>query len=145
MTIVFLFDFALLACLVCIYGTNFADGKESLVSALPSANLKGTLFTLMTDGLLILLYSIKVIFGAIYLRQVYFLPKSDYSYLEEHGDLRWHTRRVKQMRIAFKNYFLASAVATVFTMLQTSMLLLVVWSDIDNYYRYVLLVSNAVL
>ena len=99
----------------------------------------------MTDGLIILLYSIKVVFGVIYLRQVYFLKKSDYSYLEEHGDLRWHTRRVKQMRIAFKNYFLASSVATVFTLLQTSILLVVVWSDIDDWYRYVILVGNALL
>lgn len=99
----------------------------------------------MTDGLLILLYSIKVYFGFTYLHQVYFLPKSDYSYLEQNGDLRWHTRRVKQMRIAFKNYFLASSVATLFILLQTSTLLLVTWSDIGNYYRYVLLVSNALL
>ena len=112
---------------------------------MPKVTVNGYLFSAMTDGLLILLYSIKTWFGFTYLRQVYFLPKSDYSYLEDYGDLRWHTRRVKQMRIAFKNYFLASAVATTFILLQTTTLLLVVWSDVDNYYRYVLLVSNALL
>ena len=71
------------------------------------------------------------------------MPKSDYSYLEENGDLRWHMRRVKTMRIAFKNYFLASAVATVFIMLQTTTLLFVVWQEVNNYYRYILLLGNA--
>ena len=49
----------------------------------------------MTDGLLILLYTVKTYYGYQYLSKVHFLPKSDYSYLEEFGDLRWHTRRVK--------------------------------------------------
>ena len=144
-TLIFLMDFALLSCLFCIYGTNYMDGTQEIYSVDPEAILRGNLFTLMTDGLLIVLYSAKVYYGYKYLHKVYFLPKSDYSYLEEDGDLRWHTRRVKTMRIAFKNYFLASAVATIFIMFQTATLLFVVWKDIDNYYRYVLLVTNALV
>ena len=71
------------------------------------------------------------------------MPKSDYSYLEEFGDLRWHTRRVKAMRIAFKNYFLASAVATVFIFLQTVTVFFVVFQEISVYYQYVVLLANS--
>ena len=71
----------------------------------------------MTDGLLIALYLLKVYHGIRYLYIVYLLPKMEYQYLEEHGELKWHTRRVKKMRIEFKNYFLVSSVATVFILL----------------------------
>lgn len=100
---------------------------------------------MMTDGFLIMLYMRKVYSGVRYLYIVYFLPKMEYQYLEEHGDLKWHTRRVKRMRIEFKNYFLSSCVATVFIILQTSLLLLVIWSDLDAFFRYGLLLINAVI
>ena len=47
------------------------------------------------------------------------------------------------MRIAFKNYFLASAVATVFIFLQTTVLFFVVWKEIDVFYQYYILLANA--
>ncbi len=62
-TLIFLMDFALLSCLFCIYGTNYMDGTQDIYEVDPDARLNGNLFTLMTDGLLIVLYCAKVFYG----------------------------------------------------------------------------------
>ena len=118
-TVILLFDLIVLTCLCSLYGLNYMDSAQNLelVSATNEIKSNGTIFNLMTDGLLIALYLFKVYHGIRYLYIVYLLPKQEYQYLEEHGELKWHTRRVKRMRIEFKNYFLVSSVATVFTLL----------------------------
>ena len=103
------------------------------------------MFSFMADGILIILYALKVYYGLQYLNIIHFLPKMSYSFLEEHGDLKWHTRRVKLMRIAFKNYFLVSAVATVFILLQTTLLFFVILQDLNSSFRYSLLFVNAIV
>jgi hypothetical protein len=148
-SIIFFFDLSLLTLLCFLYGLTYSDGTVDTLSELDidivTINKNGFFFNLMTDGLLIALYLMKVFYGFKYLRIVYFLPKMEYQYLEDNGDLRWHTRRVKKMRIAFKNYFLVSAVATVFILLQTTLLLFVIYKDADAFLRYVILMLNAML
>ena len=91
--------------------------------------VSGMGFTLMTDGILILLFLIRLLFGLWYVMQVIFPPKMDYQYIVEFGKLKWHTKRVKNMRIYFKNYVLASNVSSIFIFIQTCILFIVLFSD----------------
>lgn len=56
-------------------------------------------------------------YGLKYVINVSFPPKMPYSYLEQLGDLKWHTHRVKEMRKNFKNFFQASIVTYTFMFL----------------------------
>jgi hypothetical protein len=80
-------------------------------------------FNFMTDGVTVLLMLIKLCYGLRYLKIVSCPPKKAYEYLEEFGDLKWHTRRVKAMRLLFKDYFIASTTAYLFIFLQTVVLI----------------------
>ena len=60
--------------------------------------------------------------------------------MEQYGDLKWHTKRVKRMRHLFKNYFLMSIVAYTFIFLQTIILCAVFWYNTEIYFRYVILI-----
>ena len=93
-------------------------------------------FTVMTDGICLLLFLIRIFYGFKYARSVIFPPKMDYSYIVEFGKLKWHTKRVKNMRIYFKNYALASNVSSLFIFIQTLVLWLVLWRDQSMYFRY---------
>ena len=123
---IFLFDLIVLIILCSLYGLNYMNATSEVSTLIDNPKPNGTMFNLMTDGLLILLYLYKVYRGARYLYIVYFLPKMEYQYLEENGHLKWHTRRIKKMRIEFKNYFLVTSVATVFILLQTVVLMAVI-------------------
>ena len=66
-----------------MYGINYLDGVGDLNSEFKAQglkSLKGILFTLMTDGFIIVLYLLKIYYGAKYLNIVYFLPKMEYQY-----------------------------------------------------------------
>ena len=76
-------------------------------------NSKGMGFTIMTDGVCVFLFGIRLLYGLWYVKKVVFPPKMDYQYIVEFGKLKWHTKRVKDMRINFKNYVLASNVTFV--------------------------------
>ena len=91
--------------------------------------INGMGFTIMTDGILILLFLIRLLFGLWYVMQVIFPQKMDYQYIVEFGKLKWHTKRVKNMRIYFKNYVLASNVSSIFIFIQTCILFIVLFSD----------------
>ena len=119
--------------LLCITGMtyeNFTDVAETET---------GIGFTLMTDGFCLLLFFIRLLYGLWYIRSVICPPKMDYQYIVEFGKLKWHTKRVKRMRINFKNYALAANVSSIFIFIQTSTLLVVLWSDTEMYFRYVFL------
>ena len=75
-------------------------------------------FTVMTDGFCVLLFGIRLCYGFWYMRSVLCPPKMDYQYIVEFGKLKWHTKRVKNMRIYFKNYALAANVSSVFIFIQ---------------------------
>ena len=99
----------------------------------------GIAFTLMTDGFCLLLFFIRLMYGLWYIRSVICPPKMDYQYIVEFGKLKWHTKRVKNMRIYFKNYALAANVSSIFIFIQTATLLVVLWSETEMYFRYVFL------
>ena len=86
-------------------------------------------FTFVTDGICLLLFAIRLFYAFRYMKAVLIPPKMDYQYIIEFGKLKWHTKRVKKMRIHFKNYSLASNVSSVFIFMQTAVLLLVLWKD----------------
>ena len=92
---------------------------------------------MLTDGVCILLVTIKLYFGVKYLLNVSSPPKISYEYLDTGlGKYQWHTKRVKKMRYEFKNYFLSSMVAYVFIFMQTLILLAIFWSQSIIYFRY---------
>ena len=99
----------------------------------------GIEFTLMTDGFCLLLFFIRLCYGLWYIRSVLCPPKMDYQYIIEFGKLKWHTKRVKNMRIYFKNYALAANVSSIFIFIQTATLLIVLWKDTEMYFRYIFL------
>ena len=99
----------------------------------------GIEFTLMTDGFCLILFFIRLCFGLWYIRSVLCPPKMDYQYIIEFGKLKWHTKRVKNMRIYFKNYALAANVSSIFIFIQTATLLIVLWKDTEMYFRYIFL------
>ena len=68
----------------------------------------------------------------------------DYQYIVEFGKLKWHTKRVKNMRINFKNYALAANVSSIFIFIQTATLLIVLWKDTEMYFRYCFLLLLSV-
>ena len=106
----------------------------------------GTLFTFTTDGLLILLFFIKMVTGLIYLNKTLRPPSMDYQYIEELGKLKWHTRRIKQQRIHFKNYVLIANVTSVWILLQTVLLFLVLYDGtFENLFRYGFLIFVSLL
>ena len=67
MSVIFLMDIFLLAFLCCNYGVNYIDGTEILTKGGFPAQGSGHVFNLMTDGLLIALYTVKVYYGWKYL------------------------------------------------------------------------------
>ena len=87
-------------------------------------NLDTAGFTIMTDGLCLALFFYRLVQGFRYSRNVLFPKKMDYQYIMEFGKLRWHTKRVKEMRIFFKNYALASNVTSIFIFVQNLILFL---------------------
>ena len=90
-----------------------------------------------TDGFIVLLFFIKMVTGLVYLFKTLRPPAMDYQYMEERGKLRWHTRRIKQQRIHFKNYVLISNVTSVWILLQTCILFLVLYDGSnENFFRY---------
>ena len=95
------------------------DGSDSLA------------FNLLSDGICILLYLIRIFYGARYILAALFPEKMSYQYIldKERGNLKWHTKRVKKMRIHCKNYALASNVSLTFMMIQTIVLFLVLYQD----------------
>lgn len=101
-------------------------------------------FTLMSDGVVLLLFGIRMLFGWKYAQSVLFPPNMDYQYILEFGKLKWHTKRVKNMRICFKNYALASNVSSVFIFIQTLVLFLVLYSNTNMYFRYIFLLLLSV-
>ena len=98
-------------------------------------------FTFMTDGICILLFLTRICFGIRYAKSVLFPPKMDYQYIVEFGKLKWHTKRVKSMRIYFKNYSLAASISSLFIFIQTVILLIVVWEDQEMFFRYIFLIA----
>lgn len=122
--------------LLCITGMTYENFE--LVDQEKGEN--GVGFTVVTDGFCILLYLIRLLFGLWYMRSVLFPPKMDYQYIVEFGKLKWHTKRVKNMRIYFKNYALAANVSSTFIFIQTLTLLIVLWKDTNLYFRYCFLV-----
>ena len=123
--------FMILLCITGMTYENFTDVADTET---------GIAFTLMTDGFCLLLFLIRLMFGLWYIRSVICPPKMDYQYIVEFGKLKWHTKRVKRMRINFKNYALAANVSSIFIFIQTSTLLVVLWSDTEMYFRYVFLI-----
>ena len=107
-------------------GLTFKSNVES-DGHMVGAEIDGTLFTVTTDGFIILLFFIKMVTGLVYLYKTLRPPVMDYQYMEERGKLRWHTRRIKQQRIHFKNYVLISNVTSVWILLQTVLLFLVLY------------------
>ena len=70
----------------------------------------------------------------------------DYQYIEELGKLKWHTRRIKQQRIKFKNYVLISNVTSVWILLQTVLLFAVLYDGSnENLFRYGFLIFVSLL
>ena len=122
--------FMILLCITGMTYENFTDVAETET---------GIRFTLMTDGFCLLLFFIRLLYGLWYIRSVICPPKMDYQYIVEFGKLKWHTKRVKRMRINFKNYALAANVSSIFIFIQTSTLIVVLWSDTEMYFRYVFL------
>ena len=122
--------FMILLCITGMTYENFTDVAETET---------GISFTLMTDGFCLLLFFIRLLYGLWYIRSVICPPKMDYQYIVEFGKLKWHTKRVKRMRINFKNYALAANVSSIFIFIQTSTLIVVLWSDTEMYFRYVFL------
>jgi len=98
----------------------------------------------MTDGVCILLFLIRLLYGLWYAKNVIFPPKMDYQYIVEFGKLKWHTKRVKNMRIYFKNYVLASNVSSNFIFIQTFVLFIVMFSEAQMFFRYIFLFGLSV-
>lgn len=98
-------------------------------------------FTIMTDGIVLVLFFLRLLAGLRYVCSVMVPPKMDYQYLMEFGKLRWHTKRVKNMRIYFKNYALASNVSSSFIFIQTLILFLALYGDHGVYFRYAFLLA----
>ncbi len=101
-------------------------------------------FTFMTDGLVLIMFFIRMLFGFRYAFSVLFPPQMDYQYILEFGKLRWHTKRVKKMRIHYKNYALVCNVSSSFIFIQTLVLFLVLYSNTNLYFRYCFLLLLSV-
>ena len=101
---------------------------------------KGIAFTLLTDGFILLIFFVRMMMGLYYVRKSIWPPKMDYQYIIEFGKLKWHTKRVKTMRINFKNYTLASNISSFFILTQTTVLLFVSWFQTEMYFRYIFLI-----
>lgn len=95
----------------------------------------------MTDGLCLVLFFYRLVQGFRYTRNVLFPKKMDYQYIMEFGKLRWHTKRVKHMRIYFKNYALASNVTSIFIFVQNLILFLALFQNHKMYFRYLFLLT----
>ena len=68
----------------------------------------------------------------------------DYEYIQEFGKLKWHTKRVKRMRVNFKNYTLLCNISSYFIAIQTIILLLVCFNHTELYFRYAFLMLLSV-
>lgn len=101
-------------------------------------------FTFVTDGICLILFMIRLYYAFRYVNSVLLPPQMDYQYIIEFGKLKWHTKRVKKMRIHFKNYTLASNVSSVFIFIQTGVLLIALWRDQQLYFRYCFLLLLSV-
>ena len=130
--------FMMIACITGMTVESFI--YETSLDTDPEATNAGVGFTAMTDGFCLALFLVRLLFGLRYAHAVLFPPKMDYEYIIEFGKLKWHTKRVKNMRIYFKNYALAANVSSTFIFIQTAVLLAVLWSDTELYFRYCFLV-----
>ena len=81
-----------------------------------------------------------MVMGLYYVRKSIWPPKMDYEYILEFGKLKWHTKRVKAMRINFKNYTLASHISSFYILVQTLVLFCVSYNQSEIYFRYALLI-----
>ena len=106
--LIVIMDMIIFMMLICITGMTYENFE------LTETGTSGLGFTLMSDGFCMLLFFIRLSYGLWYVRHVLFPPKMDYQYIVEFGKLKWHTKRVKNMRIYFKNYALAANVSSIF-------------------------------
>lgn len=112
--------FALLCTMTGMSYNDFqATYKEDAVEG------SGVAFVVLSDGFILFLFFIRTVLGLYYTAKTIWPPKMDYQYLQEFGKLKWHTKRVKTMRINFKNYTLMSNISSIFILVQTTVLLAV--------------------
>ena len=95
------------------------------------------LFTLLTDGVGILLYAAKAFYGMKYIKSSVFPPKMEYEYQYEGyvGKYRWRIKKVKLMRAALVKYFYISANALIFYLFMSIMLIIGFWTNKDTWWR----------
>ena len=91
-----LLDLSIFVLICGMVGLTFTQDGDSHAEGDSALEEDGTLFTLMTDGFLVLLFFIKMSTGLYYLVRTLRPPAMDYAYLEEFGRLKWHTRRIKR-------------------------------------------------
>ena len=128
------------------HATGRPDEQRNDANDVHQEESDGTLFTLMTDGLLVLLFFAKMSTGLLYLIRTARPPSMDYDCLEDLGRLKWHTRRIKKQRIDFKNYVLVANVTSTFILLQTTLLLFVLWNEANKaFFRYAFLILVSLL
>ena len=134
---VVLLDVSIFVLICAMSGLNFKTTADVEGVDEDAQGVDGTLFTLTTDGLLILLFFIKMVTGLFYVARALRPPTMDYQYHEEFGKLKWHTRRIKRQRIHFKNYVLIANVTSVFILIQTTLLFLVLYNEENkSFFRY---------
>ena len=126
MTIIVLVDLFVFIMLACMTGMAF-DDFYMVYGSEEEATGNGTAFTILSDGVILVIFGIRTILGLHYVRKSIWPPKMDYQYIQEFGRLRWHTKGVKTMRINFKNYTLASNISSFYILTQTAVLMFVAW------------------
>ena len=137
---VILLDVSIFVLICAMSGLTFktsVDLNEESGHHLDAQGVDGTLFTLVTDGFLILMFLVKMVTGLFYILRTLRPPQMDYQYHEEFGKLKWHTRRIKRQRILFKNYAMIANVTSVFILIQTTLLFLVLYNEENkSFFRY---------
>lgn len=77
-TMIIWFDFFFFLCLYCMYGLTFTDVAEESQYTVKNYNVSGFVFSIMTDGVVLGLFFVKLFFGLWYLKMVSFPPQIEY-------------------------------------------------------------------
>lgn len=130
MIVVFM-DFLVFILMVHLAGMVYMDIRDFRISAdhkIQVESNRGSWFIFMTDGIVCLAYGVKFLFGIYYLFFTIKPPAMDYKYIMDNGKYQWRMKRVKQMRMNFKNYALASNILSTFIFFHTLVLFCVLFN-----------------
>ena len=152
-TLIVVLDMIITILIIVLFGLTYEDSRQEVIASIEAErpktdyydphpfNVRFNMFTVLTDGFVIVLYLAKSISGLRFVWEACFPPEKefDFRYDKEAGDARWEIRLAKAKRAKLVQYFYISANSMIFVLFLNLMLLGIFSASIDRWWKYITL------